>query len=156
MFKDYYIIILAHVDLLKLRNKTLAACLILCGWHPKDAWRIKDENVICLGDFRDSDGHLRPKFLFNDLCPNKLRKLKVFNTIGCGCKKSHKPQNTACPYNILLWYQQTKEECDGRLMRRKIKLCRVERLRHFDEHGHPTDRRFFRSLTKNGGCSSTR
>ena len=41
-------------------------------------------------------------------------------------------------------------------MRGKTKMCHVERLRHFDEHGSLTDRRFFRSITKKGGCSSTR
>ena len=142
------------IDLRKLRNKVLATALILCGWHPRDAWRIKDENVINLEDFHDRDGHHRPKFMFNELSHNKRQHWKVCNTIGCGCKRTHKPKNTACPYNILLWYQQTKEECDGRLMRRKTKLCRAERLRHFDERGHLTDRRFFRSITKNGGCSS--
>jgi hypothetical protein len=144
-----------NIELRLLRNKALASALILCGWHPSDAWEIEDKNVINLEDFHDRDGHHRPKFMFNELCHNKRKHWKVCNTIGCGCKRTHKPKNTACPYNILLWYQQTKEECDGRLMRRKIKLCRAERLRHFDEHGHLTDRRFFRSMTKNGGCSST-
>ena len=139
-----------------LRNKALASALILCGWHPSDAWEIEDKNVINLEDFHDRDGHHRPKFMFNELSHNKRQHWKVCNTIGCGCKKTHKPKNTACPYNILLWYEQTKEQCDGLLMRRKSKLCRAERLRHFDENGHLTDRRFFRSMTKNGGCSSTR
>ena len=120
--------------------------------HPKDAWRIKDENVICLGDFRDSDGHLRPKFLFNDLQHNKLKKLKVFNTIGCGCKGSHHPKSDNCPYNLLKWYQELKEENDERLMDRKSNLSRLERRRHFDERGNLTERKFFRSITKEGGC----
>ena len=125
---------------------------ITYGWHPKDAWRIKDENVICLDDFRDSDGHLRPKFLFNDLCHNKLRKLKVFNTIGCGCKGSHHPKNDDCPFNILKWYQGLKDENDECLMIKKKSLSRLERRRHFDERGNLTERKFFRSITKDGGC----
>ena len=142
------------LDLRKLRNKALASALILCGWHPKDAWEIKDKNVINLEDFHDRDGHHRPKFLFNGL-HNKRQKWKVCNTIGCGCKRTHMPKNTACPYNLLLWYQQAKDEFDDRLRERKSKLCRKERLRHFDENGHLTDRKFFRSITKNGGCSSS-
>ena len=140
------------INVRKLRNKALSSALILCGWHPKDAWRIKDENVICLGDFRDSDGHLRPKFLFNDLCHNKLKKLKVFNTIGCGCKGSHHPKNDDCPFNILRWYQELKEENDERLMEKKKSLSRLERRRHFDERGNLNERKFFRSITKEGGC----
>jgi len=140
------------IDVRKLRNKALSSALILCGWHPKDAWRIKDENVIMLGDFRDSDGHLRPKFLFNDLCHNKLKKLKVFNTIGCGCKGSHHPKNDDCPFNILKWYQDLKEENDERLMEKRKSLSRLERRRHFDERGNLNERKFFRSITKEGGC----
>ena len=144
------------INIRKLRNKALASGLILCGWHPSDAWEIKDKNVINLEDFHDRDGHLRPKFLFNDLSHNKREQWKVSNTIGCGCKGAHHAQNIACPYNILLWYQQLKEEFDEALIKRKSRMCRKERLRHFDENGHLTDRRFFRSMTKNGGCSSTR
>ena len=140
------------IDVRRLRNKALASALILCGWHPKDAWRIKDENVICLADFRDSDGHLRPKFLFNDLQHNKLRKLKVFNTIGCGCKGSHHPKNDDCPFNVLRWYQDLKEGFDESLMDKKKNLSRLERRRHFDERGNLSDRKFFRSITKEGGC----
>ena len=140
------------INVRKLRNKALASLLILCGWHPKDAWRIKDENVICLEDFRDSDGHLRPKFLFNDLCHNKLRMLKVFNTIGCGCKGSHHPKNDDCPFNLLKWYQDLKESFDESLMDKKKNLSRLERRRHFDERGNLNDRKFFRSITKEGGC----
>jgi len=143
------------IDLRKLRNKVLASALILCGWHPKDAWRIKDKNVVNLEDFHDSDGHLRPKFLFNDLCHNKLRKLKVFNTIGCGCKGSHHPKNIACPYNLLHWYQMLKDGFDEALMEKKPKLSRVERRRHFDERGNLSERKFFRSITKDSGCSKT-
>ena len=139
-----------NLDLLHLRNKTLAACLILCGWHQKDAWEIVDKNVINLEDHHDRDGHHRPKFLFSDLCHNKRRKYKVCNTIGCGCKETHLPKNSACPYNLLLWYQQVKEECDDRLTQRKAKLSRKERLKHFDENGHLKDRHFFRSITKKG------
>ena len=138
------------LDLRKLRNKTLASGLILCGWHQKDAWEIMDQNVINLEDHHDRDGHHRPKFLFSDLCHNKRRKYKVCNTIGCGCKETHLAKNSACPYNLLLWYQQVKEECDDRLTQRKAKLSRKERLKHFDENGHLKDRHFFRSITKKG------
>ena len=31
-----------NIVLRLLRNKALASALILCGWHPKDAWEIKD------------------------------------------------------------------------------------------------------------------
>ena len=140
------------IDVRKLRNKALASLLILCGWHPKDAWRIMDKNVICLEDFRDSDGHLRPKFMFNDLSHNKLRKLKVFNTVGCGCKGSHHPKNDHCPFNVLKWYQDLKEGFDESLMDKKKSLSRLERRRHFDERGNLSDRKFFRSITKEGGC----
>ena len=141
------------IDLRKLRNKAVASGLILCGWHPKDVWDIKDKNVINLEDFHDRDGHLRPKFLFNDLSHNKREQWKVSNTIGCGCKGAHHAQNIACPYNILLWYQQLKEEFDEALIKRKSRMCRKERLRHFDENGHLKDRKFFRSITNKGGCS---
>jgi len=139
-----------NLDLRKLRNKALASALILCGWHQKDAWEVMDQNVINLEDHHDRDGHHRPKFLFSDLCHNKRRKWKVGNTIGCGCKECHNTKNSACPYNVILWYQQIKEECDDRLRRRKCKLSRPERLKHFDENGHLKDRHFFRSITKKG------
>ena len=138
------------IDLRKLRNKVLAAALILCGWHPRDAWRIKDENVINLEDFRDRDGLLRPKFFFNDLSHNKRKKWKVCNTIGCGCKGAHHVKNLACPYNIILWYQRLKDEHDEKLTERKPRLSRKERLRHFDENGNLKERKFFRSITKRG------
>ena len=139
-----------NLDLLKLRNKTLAACLILCGWHQKDAYEILDKNVINLEDHHDRDGHLRPKFLFNDLFHNKRQHWKVCNTVGCGCKGCHQPKNSACPYNLLLWYSQEKEEFDDQLRLRKSKLSREERLKHFDENGHLKGRHFFRSITKAG------
>ena len=138
------------MDLRKLRNKVLATSLILCGWHPRDAWRIKDQNVINLEDFHDRDGHLRPKFYFNDLSHNKRKKWKVCNTIGCGCKSTHHDKNIACPYNIILWYQRLKDEHDEKLTERKPRLSRKERLRHFDENGNLKERKFFRSITKRG------
>ena len=138
------------MDLRKLRNKVLATALILCGWHPRDAWRIKDQNVINLEDFHDRDGHLRPKFFFNDLSHNKRKKWKVCNTIGCGCKGTHHVKNIACPYNIILWYQRLKDEHDEKLTERKPRLSRKERLRHFDENGNLKERKFFRSITKRG------
>ena len=138
------------IDLRKLRNKVLAAALILCGWHPKDAWRIKDENVINLENFHDRDGHLRPKFFFNDLSHNKRHKWKVCNTIGCGCKGTHHIKNLACPYNIILWYQRLKDKFDETLVERKSRISRKERLRHFDENGDLKERKFFRSITKRG------
>ncbi len=138
------------MDLRKLRNKVLSAALILCGWHPKDAWRIKDENVINLENFHDRDGHLRPKFFFNDLSHNKRQKWKVCNTIGCGCKGTHHIKNLACPYNIILWYQRLKDKFDESLVERKSRISRKERLRHFDENGDLKERKFFRSITKRG------
>jgi hypothetical protein len=139
-----------NLDLLRLRNKTLAACLILCGWHQKDAYDILDRCVINLEDHHDRDGHHRPKFMFNDIFHNKRGHWKVCNTVGCGCKGCHQPKNSNCPYNLLLWYAQEKEECDDKLRLRKSKLSRPERLKHFDEHGHLKERHFFRSITRAG------
>ena len=139
-----------NLDLLHLRNKTLAACLLLCGWHQKDAYNILDSCVINLEDHHDRDGHHRPKFMFNDIFHNKRGHWKVCNTVGCGCKGCHQPKNPNCPYNLLLWYSQEKEECDDKLRLRKTKLSRPERLKHFDERGHLKDRNFFRSITKAG------
>ena len=139
------------IDLMKLRNKALASALLLCGWHPGDAWKVPDKNVINLENFHDRDGHHRPKFLFNDLTHNKREQWKVYNTIGCGCKDQHDPKNEDCPYNVLLWYSQTKEEHDQQLMAKKSRISRKERLRHFDELGHLSDRNFFRSITKKSG-----
>ena len=140
-----------EINYRKLRNKVLSNALLLCGWHPKDAWRVMDSNVIDIEDFHDRDGHLRPKFLFNDLSHNKRPKYKVFNTIGCGCKGEHHTKNVACPYNLITWYQRLKDEFDDHLMRKKKRLSRQERLRHFDENGNLKERKFFRSITK-GGC----
>ena len=99
-----------EIDPKKLRNKVLASLLILCGWHPVDAWRCFDENVINMDNFHDSDGFHRPTFYFNDLSHSKRPKLKVTNTVGCGCKGAHHTKNIACPYNLLNWYQQLKDE----------------------------------------------
>ena len=142
-----------EIDPKKLRNKIVASLLILCGWHPIDAWRCFDENVINIDNFHDSDGLHRPTFYFNDLSHNKRPKLKVSNTVGCGCKGEHHAKNIACPYNLLNWYQQLKDESDEELIERKNRLCRVERLKHFDENGDLTPRKFFRSLGQRGGCN---
>ena len=139
------------IDLMKLRNKALASALLLCGWHPGDAWKVPDKNVINLENFHDRDGHHRPKFLFNDLTHNKREQWKVYNTIGCGCKGQHDPKNEHCPYNVILWYTQTKEEHDGELFKKKNRISRKERLRHFDEQGFLSERAFFRSITKKTG-----
>ena len=139
-----------NINLLHLRNKTLAACLILCGWHQKDAYELMDKCVINLEDHHDRDGSHRPKFMFNNIFHNKRDHWKVCNTVGCGCKGCHQPKNSNCPYNLLLWYSQEKEECDDKLRLRKTKLSRKERLKHFDERGHLTGRHFFRSITKAG------
>ena len=138
------------VILKKLRNKALATTLILCGWHPSDARRVWESNVINLDDFHDRDGKHRPKFLFNDLRHNKRPMIKVHNTVGCGCKRAHHPKNAACPYNTLQWYQDLVDQCDERLIDRKNRLSRPERLRHFDENGNLQQRHFFRSMTKKG------
>ena len=138
------------INFRKLRNKVLANALILCGWHPRDAWKIRDSNVIDIEDFHDRDGHRRPKYLFNDLCHTKREKYKVFNTIGCGCKGEHHTKNIACPYNLINWYQQLKDEFDDKLLQKKNRLSRQERLRHFDENGNLKERKFFRSITKKG------
>ena len=142
-----------EIDPKKLRNKVLASLLILCGWHPVDAWRCFDENVINMDNFHDSDGFHRPTFYFNDLSHSKRPKLKVTNTVGCGCKGAHHLENIACPYNLLNWYQQLKDECDEELINRKNRLSRAERLKHFDENGDLMPRKFFRALGQNGGCN---
>ncbi len=139
----------------KLRNKVIASLLILCGWHPVDAWRILDVNVINLDSFHDSNGHHRPAFYFNDLSHNKRPKLKVSNTVGCGCKDGcgHDSKNVACPYNILNWYSDLKDQCDEDLIDRKNRLSRKERLKHFDENGNLTSRKFFRAIGQRGTCN---
>ena len=134
----------------RLANKALVMAMILMGWHTKDAWRVADSNVIDLANFYDRDGKHRPKFMFKDICHNKRPTWKVHNACGCGCKGNHHPKNTACPYNILAWYQAVKDQADERLLHRTRRLSRPERLKHFDEHGNLKECSFFRMYHGSG------
>ena len=43
----------APLPLVHTSYEALATALLLCGWHPGDAWKVSDKNVINLENFHD-------------------------------------------------------------------------------------------------------
>ena len=142
------------VNMLKLRNKVIALCLLTMGWRPADVKRVKDINVIDLPHFRDRDTKHRPKLLFNDLTKTKQNWKRVKNTVGCGCPndRDHDPRDERCFYTAFKAYMRLKDTADERASQKLKKFNKVARARHFDEAGHLTaDKSFFRCFQA-GDC----
>ena len=76
-------------DLVRLRNKAIAGCMLMLGLHTSDVRAITDKDVMDLPDYHDRDGMLRPKFIIGPFRKTKQHWKSVRNTIGCGCRYSH-------------------------------------------------------------------
>jgi hypothetical protein len=116
-----------------LRNKTLAICMILNGWHPIDAYRMTETDVTDVPDYRDRSGHHRPKIIFagEETHHTKVHSIKVRNTIGCGCQSNHDPRDVRCFYNVVKEYIVEKDKSDEMFMRDCYpRLSKAARLFH--------------------------
>ena len=156
-----------RIDLKALRNKALAVAMIVNGWHPVDAYRVKDTDVTDDYTFMDRTGEHRPKIIFfgKNVHHNKQHSWKVRNVIGCGCLKDHDAGNHNCFYNVIKLYMIEKQKCDDAFRRDKIKkMNKIQRLAHVDEDGELKPMGFFRAMcrrgpercTYNSACTCTR
>ena len=142
-----------RVDLKALRNKALAVCMIVNGWHPKDAYRVTDLDVTDEYAFVDRSGEHRPKIVFfgKNVHHNKQHSQKVRNVIGCGCLKDHDACNHNCFYNVVKIYMMEKKKSDDSFMETRIKkLNKLQRAKHLDEDGELKPRGFFRAMCRRG------
>ena len=147
-------------DLLAIRNKALSVTMIVNGWHPIDAYRITDEDVIDLHDYHDRTGEHRPKIIFKgrNVHHTKERSIKVKNTVGCGCLHSHNPAYNHCFYNVIKKYMDHKDLCDEYFVQYDLrKLNKEARQLHLNEHGELKPKGFFRAMTRgrNERCTCT-
>ena len=139
-----------------LRNKTLAVTMILNGWHPIDAYRMKETDVTDVPNYRDRSGHHRPKIIFagEETHHTKVHSIKVRNTIGCGCQSNHDPRDVRCFYNVVKEYIVEKDKSDEMFMRDCYpRLSKQARLLHtfiFEVYFHVTRSRkiYIPSLNK--------
>lgn len=76
-------------DVVRLRNKTVAGCMLTLGLHTSDIRAITDSCVMDLPDYIDRDGMRRPKIIIGPFRKTKQHWKSVRNTIGCGCRYSH-------------------------------------------------------------------
>ena len=142
-----------------LRNKTLAISMILNGWHPIDAYRMKETDVTDVPDYRDRSGEHRPKIIFagEETHHTKVHSIKVRNTIGCGCLGNHDPLDERCFYNVMKDYMAEKDKSDLLFMREDlVKLNRKNRNIHVDEDGDLRPVKFFRSMARKRADRCTR
>ncbi len=134
-----------------LRNKTLAISMILNGWHPIDAYRMKETDVTDVPDYRDRSGHHRPKIIFagEETHHTKVHSIKVRNTIGCGCQSNHDPRDERCFYNVVKEYIVEKDKSDEIFMRECFpRLSQAARLVHVNAEGVLQPINFFRSISR--------
>ena len=139
--------------LMALRNKTLAVTMILNGWHPIDAYRLKETDVTDVPDYRDRSGEHRPKIIFagQETHHTKVHSIKVRNTIGCGCQGNHDPRDERCFYNGIKDYIVEKDKSDELFMREVYpRLNKVARLVHVDPEGDLRPINFFRAMSRKG------
>ena len=78
-------------DAVRLRNKTIAGCMLTLGLHTSDVQAITDKDVMDLPDYLDRDGVRRPKIIIGPFRKTKQHWKSVYNTIGCGCRHYHDP-----------------------------------------------------------------
>ena len=78
-------------DVVRLRNKTVAGCMLTLGLHTSDIRAITDSCVMDLPDYIDRDGMRRPKIIIGPFRKTKQHWKSVRNTIGCGCRHFHDP-----------------------------------------------------------------
>ena len=135
------------IDLRKLRNKCVAAAMIVNGWHPIDAYRCRDNKVVDHPHYRDRDGTHRPKLVFHGR--NTKRPWDEKNVLGCGCPHNHDNTNQRCLYTCFKWYADIKARNDEYYFKKGIKkLGTKARKAHLDVNGQPQARNFFRALPK--------
>ena len=80
-----------EIDAVRLRNKTIAGCMLTLGLHTSDIQAITDKDVMELPDYIDRDGVRRPKIIIGPFRKTKQHWKNVYNTIGCGCRNYHDP-----------------------------------------------------------------
>ena len=145
------------INVLKLRNKGIAGCLLTLGLHPEDIHNITDEHVIDLPDHVDRDGKRRPKFMFKDFPKTKQHWKLIRNTVGCGCPGHRDRRDERCFYNVLKWYSVIKGLGDDEVKSRRNSFKKGNRATHFDEDGHLVNKTFFRAMNHaRNGCSRRR
>ena len=141
------------LDLRAVRNKALGVTMIVNGWHPIDAYRITDEDVVDMSDYHDRTGEHRPKIVFKgrQVHHTKEQAVKVKNTVGCGCLHNHNPDYAHCFYNVIKLYMTNKTICDQRFVQHDLrKLNKVARDVHVDEDGELRPTGFFRAMARHG------
>ena len=146
------------LDLKALRNKTLAICMIVNGWHPIDAYRVKETDVTDECGFIDRSGEHRPKLIFagKNVHHTKQHHIKVRNVIGCGCHKDHNAQDPNCFYNVVKLYMMEKKKSDDIFLQNFKKLNKSQRAVHVDEEGDLRSIGFFRAMNRRGRQRCTR
>ena len=142
-----------RLNLKALRNKALAISMIVNGWHPIDAYRVKDCDVVDEYGYVDRSGEHRPKLVFSgrDVHHTKKHSVKVRNVIGCGCIKNHERTNENCFYNVLKCYMVEKKKSDKYFFETTFKkLNKSQRAKHVDEDGNLRVLGFFRAVCRRG------
>ena len=140
-----------QLDLKAVRNKALGVCMIVNGWHPIDAYRITDADVVDKYDYHDRTGEHRPKLIFQgrQVHHTKLKNLKVKNTVGCGCLHNHNPNYNHCFYNVVKCYMDNKNACDERFVQNDLrKLNKKARDVHLTEDMELAPTGFFRAMAR--------
>ena len=148
-----------QLDLKALRNKALGVCMIVNGWHPIDAYRITDADVIDKHDYHDRTGEHRPKLIFQgrQVHHTKKQAIKVKNTVGCGCLHNHNPNYNHCFYNVVKRYMEQKDAADKRFVQLDLrKLNKQARDVHLTEDNELAPTGFFRAMARHGAdrCTS--
>ena len=133
-------------DYVKIRNKVLAATMIVNGWHPIDSYRIKDNHVEHVPHHVDRDGHKRPKVVFQGR--HTKRQWPVKNVIGCGCPGDHVEGNHRCIYTTLKLYMKLKDESDKYFMVTGYRKLNAKARKQHVENGELQPRNFFRAMRK--------
>ena len=108
-------------------------------------------------NYRDRTGEHRPKIIFaGKMHHTKEHSIKVNNTIGCGCKGDHDPEDARCFYNCLKNYMVEKDRSDRLFMRAHLgKLNEKARRGHTDATGDLLPINFFRAMSRKGPIRCT-
>ena len=138
-------------DPIAVRNKAIAAVMIVLGAHPKDMHRMHENDFVDAPQHRDREGWLRPKIVIRDVMKTKEHWLKGRNVLGCGCKGHHTAANLNCMYNIIKHYVVLKTVADLQFLAHDnglVQLNRKQRRFHADEEGRLKPTWFWRSWSK--------
>jgi len=108
--------------------------------------------------YHDRTGEHRPKIIFagREVHHTKEHHIKVKNTIGCGCKGNHDPNDERCFYNVVKTYMADKDKSDLLFMSEDyVKLNQQTRRVHVDEEGDLRPVNFFRAMSRKGADRCT-